>query len=215
MSFGNLFASPKKKDTQISTDIRKYFTKDLDYYVVPDGVTSIRSYAFYNFWPEGELVVKLPSTLTYIAPYAFSECAVKEVFIPGSVKNIDDFAFFGAALERVVFEDGIERIGEGAFMYGPLIRNVVIPDSVKYIGKDAFSGMDFKDGGATIEIGEGIEFIGIGAFESPIEHITIHRKYGGIADGSSTYYNSEGNLVEPIWYGGYTNNPIAVWDGER
>ena len=215
VSFGNLFAPPKKNNLQISTDIRKYFTKDLDYYVIPEGVTSIRSYAFYNFWPESrEFVLQLPSTLTYIAPYAFSECAVKEVILPAGVKIIDHHAFYGAELNKITFGEGLEEIGEAAFMNGPVLENVILPDSIRKIGANAFSGMDIKDGGAIVEIGESIQSIGDGAFDCAVRSIVVHRKYGTIKDGSLGWFNKKGDWFDPPWYGGNTGNPEAIWDGD-
>lgn len=214
MSFANLFSPPKPKDYNASDDIRQYFTKDLSYYVIPDGVTGLRPYCFYNLWPPGGLKVILPKTLTYISSYAFSECAISEIVIPGNVKNIDDFAFYGAPLTSVVFENGIERIGEGAFKWGPILHSVVIPDSVTYIGKEAFAGMDLPvNDGANVTIGKSIQFIGDAAFNCPVKSMTIHRKAGSITDGSIGREDEKGIWHDAPWYEGY-DNPAAIWDGD-
>ncbi len=216
MSFANLFAPPKKDNYTISTDLRKYFTKDLDCYVIPEGVTEIRPYAFYNFWPEsGNLIIKLPKSLTYIAPYAFSECAIKEVHIPSGVKVIDHHAFYGAGLVKATFEEGLIEIGEEAFRDGPALERVILPDSIQKIGKSAFAGMDLRNGGAIVEIGEGIESIGDGAFDCAVQSMVVHRKYGSLLDGSAGWFDEKGNWFDPSWYGGNTGNPFAIWDGDR
>lgn len=214
MSFCNLFAPPKKDNYRISTDLRKYFTKDLDYYVVPEGVTSIRPYAFYNFWPESEnLVIELPDSLTYIAPYAFSECAIKEIRIPRGVKKIDHHAFYGAGLTKITFEEGLVEIGDEAFMDGPALETVILPDSIQKIGKNAFSGMDVPEG-VIVEIGEGIQSVGDGAFDCTVKSMVVHRKYGSIKDGTMGWFDAKGDWFDPLWYGGNTGNPEGIWDGD-
>ena len=211
--FNKIGVLHKRRGFDATDEMKAYFGKDLTYYEIPEGVTEIRSYCFYNFWNAEGLTIKLPRTVKRIAPYAFTECSIHEIVIPGSVKVIDDFAFFGTGMTKVVFEEGIEHIGEGAFKWGPILDKIVIPDSVKYIGKDAFSGMNFTAGGSYVEIGEGVEFIGDGAFESPIEKLIIHKPFGSMQDGSVSYYDDEGVKVDARWYGGFTDNPIAIWDG--
>ena len=77
----------------------------------------------------------------------------------------------------MVFGDGLEEIGEGAFYDCNSLTKVVIPPSVKKIGDRAFSGNSIgkynsiKD----VTISNGVEIIGEGAFSSchSLESLTI------------------------------------------
>lgn len=60
-------------------------------------------------------------------------------------------------------------------MDGPVISKLVLPNSVKIIEDEAFSGMDVPEG-VTIEIGSGIQKIGQSAFDCAVKSLTIHRK---------------------------------------
>ena len=87
-----------------------------------------------------------------------------------------------------------------------------LPDSVEYIGDDAFSGMDTTEG-AIVEIGEGIQHIGNQAFDCKVRSMVIHRKFGAFQDGSYGYFDDNGDWHDAVWYGGRTENPAAIWDG--
>lgn len=213
MSFLNMFGVyASGHEQRVSDDMRAYFTKDLFDYKIPDGVTSIRPYCFYNFWPEVPMRIVLPKTLKNISPHAFAECGVESVSIPGSVEEIADDAFEGSAIKECTFGEGIKKIGNRAFMNGPQLTRLILPDSVEYIGDDAFSGMDTTEG-AIVEIGEGIQHIGNQAFDCNVRSMVIHRKFGAFQDGSYGYFDDNGDWHDAVWYGGRTENPAAIWDG--
>lgn len=213
MSFFNAFGVyASGHEQKVSDAMRMYFTKELTDYRIPDGVTAIRPYCFYNFWPPVPMRVILPQTLEYIAPHAFAECAVESIRIPGSVKEISAYAFAGSAIKECIFDEGIEVIGAGAFQDGPKLTRLILPDSLKTIGAEAFAGMD-TDEGAIVEIGEGIEAIGRNAFDCKVRSLVIHRQYGAFADGSYGYFDAKGDWHDAAWYGGRTENPNAIWDG--
>lgn len=64
--------------------------------------------------------------------------------VPDGVKKIGARAFsgfqtdLGANLEELVLPDGLEIIGKEAFSYSMRLTDVVLPESVKYIGELAF-----------------------------------------------------------------------------
>ena len=62
--------------------------------VIPDGVTSIGSYAFYNC--SGLRSITIPDSVTSIGGSAFSGCFwIEELFVPGDVATIGSSAFSG------------------------------------------------------------------------------------------------------------------------
>ena len=90
-------------------------------YVIPDGVETIRSKAFYKcYYLEN---IKIPDTVTSIEEKAFHRCsALKELDLPSN----------------------LEFIGKDAFAYCELIESATIPETIKQIDEYAFfncSGM--------------------------------------------------------------------------
>lgn len=98
--------------------------------------------------------IYFPEKLKIIGEHAFQYCiSLKELTIPASVTTIGDFAFEGyipdsiypngylMKIKTITFEadSNLEYIGERAFYYNESITSLVVPSTVKVIGKDAFS----------------------------------------------------------------------------
>ena len=103
---------------------------------IPDTVTRIGASTFYGCNFEQ---ADLPEGLAYIGNSAFAYCgSLKNINIPSTVTIIDDMAFFSAVLTSLSLPEGLEFIGSYAFA-GSDITQITVPDSVKYIGRRAFS----------------------------------------------------------------------------
>ena len=61
-------------------------------------------------------------------------------YLPDSLDVIDAEALLGVATRTVVIPDGATTIGNRAFASCPNLKYVVVPDSVRSIATDAFSG---------------------------------------------------------------------------
>ena len=82
--------------------------------VIPNGVTSINDYGFYNY--HNLQSVTIPNTVTYIGESAFRNCGLKsDLIIPGSVKSIGKLAFSSSGIRSVTIKDGVKSIGASAF----------------------------------------------------------------------------------------------------
>lgn len=77
---------------------------------IPDGITEIGMSTFENCWNLSQ--VTIPDSVTAICYYAFLGCAIEELTIPASVKNIQPDAFAdNGALETLIFQ------GDQPYMY--------------------------------------------------------------------------------------------------
>ena len=80
----------------------------------------------------------LPEGITAINESALRRFCGYDLVVPSTVKVIGDYAFGYSELKSVTLPEGLESIGEGAFMHGYDPYPVVIPESVVSIGDYAF-----------------------------------------------------------------------------
>ncbi len=108
-------------------------------YTIPDSVTSIGSYAFYNC--TSLTSVTIGDSVTSIGYYAFRYCtSLTSVTIPDSVMSIGEHAFaYCKKLTSVTIPDSVTSIGDFAFCDCDSLTSVTIPDSVTSIGGWVFS----------------------------------------------------------------------------
>ena len=164
--------------------------------VIPDGVTSVGSYAFQNC---SELTsVTIPNSVTSIGSSAFSGCSgLTSITIPNSVASIGEKAFKDcSAIKSVVLPgqfqmstifpasygsitnatvaQGSTSIGDSAFYHcSGLTGSLTIPDGVTSIGSYAFYNCSGLTGSLTIP--DGVTSIGSYAFYncSGLRSVTI------------------------------------------
>lgn len=66
---------------------------------------------------------------------------VKKIIISEGIEVIGDYAFLGCKnLEEIVLPDTLKKIGKYSFVLSNKIKVINIPDSVEYIGREAFKG---------------------------------------------------------------------------
>ena len=109
--------------------------KDL---VIPESVTEIGEYTFYNW--NGLTSVFIPESVTKIHGRAFSGCTgLTSVTIPGSVTEIGWSAFrYCEGLTEVTIPDSVTEIGSSAFSGCTGLTSVIIPNSVNTIHSYSF-----------------------------------------------------------------------------
>ena len=106
---------------------------------IPDGVTSIRNYAFYGC--TGLTSIEIPAGVTSIGERAFYTTDLTSIEIPASVTSIGKYAFSECTnLESVTFAEGsqLESIGNYAFQNCSNLTSIIIPASVTSIGSYVF-----------------------------------------------------------------------------
>lgn len=90
------------------------------------------------FESSGITEIILSDELESIGEEAFKESDLESIVIPSKVKKIETRAFYGCRkLNDVAIHDGVEEIGDQAFGETPLLRTLVVPPSVKKVGKQA------------------------------------------------------------------------------
>ena len=159
---------------------------------IPNSVRIIESNAFYG---SGLNSIEIPEGVERIGSFAFWNCEkLISVSIPNSVKSIGSDAFGYTALSNdeskwedgvlyinnhliladiggvYTIKDGIKTIADGAFSGCYYLKSIVIPDSVNYIGANAF----WDCGIESVTLGNGVVTIGDSAFSySSIISLTI------------------------------------------
>ncbi len=107
--------------------------QDLKKIVVPEGVTKICEYAFFECHA-GEMV--LPETLKCIDSATFSYCKIKKIVVGSRDVKLCEMAFNGAKVKEVEFPVGFcGRIGDNCFI-ASTIETVRWPQEEKTDNKD-------------------------------------------------------------------------------
>ena len=88
--------------------------------------------------------VTLPDGLTSIGYYAFYDCeSLTSITIPNSVTSIGGGAFSGCkGLTSITIPNSVTSIGDGAFQECSSLTSVTLGSGVTSIGSDAFRGCD-------------------------------------------------------------------------
>ena len=133
--------------------------------VIPNSVTSIGEWAFYNCTglTSVEFNAENCTTMGSSSYLVFSGCtALSTVTIGENVKTIPDYAFPGCTgLTSVVIPNSVTSIGERAFYDCTGLTGIEIPNSVTSIGASAFEGCNNIE---NLYIGSSVESIGDKAF---------------------------------------------------
>ena len=134
--------------------------------VIPSGVTTIDSYAFYEcFGLTGGLV--FPDNLTTLGAGVFNGCTglTGALVIPDSITTIGSGTFEDCkGFTSLDLGSGVTSIAQYAFLScSGFTGELIIPDSVTSIGNQAFEGCK---GFTSLDLGNGISTIGGLAFDA-------------------------------------------------
>ncbi len=139
------------------------------------GVTTYTGYVFAN--TPSLKSINLSTSLEEVMPYTFDGSAITSVIIPDSVKVLCDYAFYNAQkLASVTFGANLESMGSFAFTGCYALTAVDIKGKDLVINDLAFGNTKYSSGSSvicdpltnlkTITLGEGVKFVGEGAFRN-------------------------------------------------
>ena len=159
-------------------------------YVIPEGVTTIGTWAFrraevetvqfpstlktigiLSFWGCANLATPdFPASLTSILTDAFANCEnVDQVVLPESLRVIGSGAFGECGIQEIVIPNGIQEMKSGVFYGCKNLKRVVLPENMKRIENAMFRDcMSLSE----INLPNGLEYIGASAFQD-CENLTI------------------------------------------
>lgn len=187
---------------------------------VPSTVNSIGPFAFYNCSGLRSLVlrnglqeilnsafggctsltrVSIPASVTYIAPAAFAECTSMQLFsvstananycaVNGVLYTADKdtlIAFPNMNTQHYVIPDGVKAIGYEAFSGCTNLQSVVIPDGLSFIDFRAFYGSSLS----TVEIPASVTHIDGSVFGSCHQLVSIQ-----VDDDNPAFVSDDGVL---------------------
>ena len=152
-------------------------------FVIPEGVTTIGTWAFrerevetvqfpstlqtigfLSFCDCKNLETPVfPSTLSWIGDYAFCDCSnVKEIQLSGNVEYIGESAFNSCSIRTLILPDNIQEIGSRCFEGCQRLETVRWPANLKTIGYQIFKDCTNLQ---AVDLPEGLETIGAEAFQ--------------------------------------------------
>ena len=170
-----------------ATDGKALFTKSmktliaidptLENYEIPEGVTTIEEYAFYESSIKNIII---PESVTKIGSSAFSGCwNLRTVSFKGKTKSVTKIgtaAFSGCRnLRKVSFKDrkGITKIPANCFRGCTSLQTISLPSSIRTIEDSAFE----KSGLKTLTLPSSVRLVNNDAFAyTHLEEITIKRQ---------------------------------------
>ena len=178
---------------------------------IPDTVTSVGSYAFYNctglidvvignnvksignnsFESCSSLInVKIPDSVTSIGSEAFKYCrGLTTVTIGNNVATIGPFAFYNCnTLSSAKIPDSVTTIGNSAFYNCTSLSNVTIPNSVTNIGESAFYNCSEL---TEVIIGTSVTSIGNSAFYGCTSLLNIEIPASVTSIGDTVFKNCD------------------------
>lgn len=130
--------------------------------IIPDGITYVRSYAFYGH--AGITSAHIPDSVTVMGQRVFHNCKNLSAVRVSKMENLSSYAFCGCSklteielpeeilyissnafqdctsLERIVYSSLLKLLGTSAFQGCSALKEITIPASITTLGSNVFKG---------------------------------------------------------------------------
>ena len=178
--------------------------------VIGNGVTSIGSTAFSNFYDLTS--VTIPSSVTSIGNGAFTACkALKSVVIPSNVTSIGETAFSNTGLTSITIPSSVTSIGKSVFAGCSKLETITVDaENAKYDSRDGCNAIiettskTLIAGCKNTVIPNGVTSIGEYAFNS-CSNLTSVVIPSGVTSIGKYAFNSCSNLTSVVIPSGVTS----------
>ena len=133
--------------------------------------------------------------------YALYKLNITDITLPDTIKKIGNYSLGSNAFESVIVPEGVQSIGDSAFIGCSMLENITIPASVQSIGRYAFGSCSMLK---NVTIPAGVSSVGDSAFAntSSLESVTF---LGGNTEiGENIFYKYNG--VQNTIIKGLTNS---------
>lgn len=156
------------------------FVQNLSGLTLSDNLSQIEAGAF-AFTSSEIKMLKLPKSITKISSRAFQDAWIRELVMTKDIIEIEPYAFYKSKISKMNISSSVISIGESAFEGSLLLKNLIIPSSVKSIGKNAFY---LGSGWSSMRYNSEVSYTNLILFESK-EKIEIDEEAfkGGIVAG--------------------------------
>ncbi len=181
----------------------------------PEGISEIGASAF-AYCTKLETVHSWPSALQKIGTYVFSSCEALSDVPEISWETIPESTFSDCtSLTNVQLAEGIESIEQYAF-FNCFLSEIHIPDSVTYIGDQAFAFRTNSEltHDVDVNLGNGVTVVGNKCFlNCPIEYIVIPEQLTSIGERAFGYgfYTFAGGGWGEVSYSENKNERFVVY----
>ena len=207
-SFYGKYASKDGRCLVVDGVLNSFAPAGLTEYTIPNSVTEIGDYAFYNC--TSLTSVTIPNSVTEIGWGAFYDCtSLTSITIPDSVTEIGDYAFYNCtSLTSVTIPNSVTTIGFSAFQSCTALTSVTIPERITEIKSHTFAECSSL---TNITIPDSVTEIGIEAFAdcTSLTSVTIPNSVTMIGEGAfiactslrSVTIPSSVTLIEALAFG--------------
>ena len=178
---------------------------------IPDTVTSIYTYAFYNSSIQSVKIgsglttiysnafdgcknltgINLPETLTSIGDSAFQNCSsLTSIKLPSKITRIENNTFYGcSSMTTAELPEALKSIGEYAFYGCEALEGIVIPDKTYLIENDAFENCSALK---SLKSGTGLRTVEYNAFRNCDALTEVALQEGVTTIGNNAFYDCDG-----------------------
>ena len=177
---------------------------------LPNSVEWIGNSAFYNqhnsSYQPCLTQVDLGNGVKHIGNAAFYKLAATSIVIPASTEEIGSTCFLYSKLETVTLNEGLKKIGDGAFNNCTSLSSITLPSTLEEIGMEAF----LNDKALTaINIPAGVTTIGESAIaNSAVSTITLDPANTSFVMVNDVLYTADKTLLQMAPMTGVSNHVV-------